>query len=436
MRGDVVTYVAIRRSLLFEKTLFDELRDGLRNFRRPFSSGSFADPPMKDALDGVMCIWMPGQVVENFRRRRWKRRAGCAAMPHREPRGFSLFPLFSLFGRERLALWHRFERSAPCLDQLHPRRFIEHKHLFARVHIDRRYARRLEDLRHERPQHLDLETRVEFTNVADNDALPVDRLNVTLQASLHTSSKQEINGVRFGCLGLRSEVRVVLDVVVHSRYADMRPACRVKLGPAHRVNRQPSGAPSHRNAHAYARHPVPEYPCATGGRDTICTCSKGAACPFLEPLGFKEPLRLEFEAESLGEAIGFLLGSAEGFGTAFDCGGDVFGKWTNVAWFWRWDGGYWRESISFTLMPAWSPFGLFFLCGFEFCWERIDSLYFVGAIAVCTSRTWRATIEEDGAVGEAFGTLEDGHCVRFVVGVTARPVHGFAAFPLNPSLAA
>ncbi len=27
---------------------------------------------MKDAVDGVLCIRMPGQIIENFRRRRWQ----------------------------------------------------------------------------------------------------------------------------------------------------------------------------------------------------------------------------------------------------------------------------------------------------------------------------------------------------------------------------
>lgn len=72
MRGDAVKYVAIRRSFLFEKTLFDELRDSLCNFRRPFLDAGVEYPPMKDAVDGVFRIRMPGQVVENFRRRRGK----------------------------------------------------------------------------------------------------------------------------------------------------------------------------------------------------------------------------------------------------------------------------------------------------------------------------------------------------------------------------
>ena len=55
---------------MFEKALFDELRDGLRNFRRPLSDVSVEHPPMKDAVDGVLCIWMPGKIAENFRCRR------------------------------------------------------------------------------------------------------------------------------------------------------------------------------------------------------------------------------------------------------------------------------------------------------------------------------------------------------------------------------
>ena len=68
----MVKYFAIRRSLLFEKTLFDELRDGLCNFRRPLSDAGVEHPPMKDAVDRVLCIRMPGQIIENFWRRRWK----------------------------------------------------------------------------------------------------------------------------------------------------------------------------------------------------------------------------------------------------------------------------------------------------------------------------------------------------------------------------
>ena len=67
MLGDVVNDVAIRRSLFFEKTLFDELRYGLRNLRRPFSNAGVEHPPVKDTVDGILCIRMPGQVVENFR---------------------------------------------------------------------------------------------------------------------------------------------------------------------------------------------------------------------------------------------------------------------------------------------------------------------------------------------------------------------------------
>lgn len=72
MWGGVVNDVAVRRSLLFEKTLFDKLRDRLCNFRRPLSDASVEHPPMKDAVDRILGIRMPGQVFENFRRWRWK----------------------------------------------------------------------------------------------------------------------------------------------------------------------------------------------------------------------------------------------------------------------------------------------------------------------------------------------------------------------------
>jgi hypothetical protein len=59
---------------LFEKTSFDELRDGLCNFRGPLSNAGVEHPPTKDTVDGILCVRMPGKIVENFRRRRWKGR--------------------------------------------------------------------------------------------------------------------------------------------------------------------------------------------------------------------------------------------------------------------------------------------------------------------------------------------------------------------------
>ena len=70
VRGHAVKYVAVRRLALFEKTLFDELRDGLCNFRGPLSNAGVEHTPVKDTVDGVLCLRMPGQILENFRRRR------------------------------------------------------------------------------------------------------------------------------------------------------------------------------------------------------------------------------------------------------------------------------------------------------------------------------------------------------------------------------
>ena len=86
MRGDAVKYVAVRTPLLFEKTLFDELRDGPCNSRRPFLDAGVEHPPMKDAVDGILCVRMPCQIIENFWRRRWKQRLG------RHTLGTSVFP--------------------------------------------------------------------------------------------------------------------------------------------------------------------------------------------------------------------------------------------------------------------------------------------------------------------------------------------------------
>jgi hypothetical protein len=68
MRGNAVKYVAIRRSLLFEKTLFYKLREGLCNFRRPLSEVRIEHPPMKDAVDRVLGLRLSSQISENLRR--------------------------------------------------------------------------------------------------------------------------------------------------------------------------------------------------------------------------------------------------------------------------------------------------------------------------------------------------------------------------------
>jgi hypothetical protein len=97
----VVKYFAIRRSLLFEKTLFDELRDGLRDFRRPFLDAGVEHPPMKDAVDGVLCIRMPGQIVENFWR--WRRKSWVGEHTLKD------YPACSI--RRALHFWLRCERT-------------------------------------------------------------------------------------------------------------------------------------------------------------------------------------------------------------------------------------------------------------------------------------------------------------------------------------
>jgi len=79
-RSDAVKYLAVGRWLFLEETPFDELGDRLCNFRRPLLDVRVEHPPMKDAVDGVLCIRMPGQIIENFWRRRWKRRVDKHAL--------------------------------------------------------------------------------------------------------------------------------------------------------------------------------------------------------------------------------------------------------------------------------------------------------------------------------------------------------------------
>jgi hypothetical protein len=74
VRRGAVKYVAVRRLALFEKTLFHELLNGLCNFWGPLSNAGVEHPPTKDTVDGVLSVRMSGQIVENFRCRRLKRR--------------------------------------------------------------------------------------------------------------------------------------------------------------------------------------------------------------------------------------------------------------------------------------------------------------------------------------------------------------------------
>ena len=68
----MVKYFAAKRWPLFEKTLFDEFRDGLCNSWRPSLDAGVEHPPMKNPVERVLCLRMPGQIIQNFWCRRWK----------------------------------------------------------------------------------------------------------------------------------------------------------------------------------------------------------------------------------------------------------------------------------------------------------------------------------------------------------------------------
>jgi hypothetical protein len=57
---------------LFEKTLFDEVCDSLCNFWRPSLDAGVEHPPMKNAVECVLRFGMPGKIIQDLWRRRWK----------------------------------------------------------------------------------------------------------------------------------------------------------------------------------------------------------------------------------------------------------------------------------------------------------------------------------------------------------------------------
>ena len=60
---DVVKYFAVRRWLFFEKSSFDEFRDGLRDLGLPVPNAGVEYPPMKNAIYCVLCPRLPGHIV-------------------------------------------------------------------------------------------------------------------------------------------------------------------------------------------------------------------------------------------------------------------------------------------------------------------------------------------------------------------------------------
>ena len=55
---------------MFEESQIHELRDGFCNFWGPLPNAGVEHPPMKDAVDSVLGVRMPGQIVKDFRCRR------------------------------------------------------------------------------------------------------------------------------------------------------------------------------------------------------------------------------------------------------------------------------------------------------------------------------------------------------------------------------
>lgn len=69
MRRKVIKCFAVWGWLFFQKTLFDEFRHSLRNLGRPVPNAGIEHPPLKDAVDCVLCLRLSSQIIENFPRR-------------------------------------------------------------------------------------------------------------------------------------------------------------------------------------------------------------------------------------------------------------------------------------------------------------------------------------------------------------------------------
>jgi len=127
------------------------------------------------------------------------------------------------------------DRLAVRRDQLRPCLLGHNQDLVARVDVDVPAPRCLELVGHMRPQHLDLEAAIELPNVIDDDTLPVNRLDVSLQRPLETSGMQEINGVRLRVLDELGKIRVILLVIVERVLADLGLSARDRYRGGHGV---------------------------------------------------------------------------------------------------------------------------------------------------------------------------------------------------------
>src|SRR6266542_2457419 len=93
---------------------------------------------------------------------------------------------------------------------------------------------------------------------------------------------------------------------------------RHHLGSAHCVRAKPMGAPYNCGTHARARVPLHPSPRSISQQKAVCSCPKGSAGPFLEPLRANEPLGIEVDAELMGKSFRLALRCPETLRPTFD----------------------------------------------------------------------------------------------------------------------
>ena len=65
-RREATKYSAIRGWFFHEKTFFHKFGDSLRNFGSPAPDAGVEHPPVKNAIDCILCLRLPSQIIENF----------------------------------------------------------------------------------------------------------------------------------------------------------------------------------------------------------------------------------------------------------------------------------------------------------------------------------------------------------------------------------
>src|SRR6266545_6117578 len=124
-----------------------------------------------------------------------------------------------------------------------------------------------------------------------------------------------------GNLGLRHEIRVVVELISDVVIVNLGFAARGLLAPKNRQKRQESCSSGDDSAHAQACGSAADV----GGFAVSRRVEMGAAfredvltrSPILEPRGFHEPLGLELNAEASRQAFGFTLGCSVSLCSSF-----------------------------------------------------------------------------------------------------------------------